>query len=445
MSLTAVFIAAAVLILAARGLFDPFVGLLGLLAVSIVQPGELYPGLAPLHLEKAMAIIVLASFLGHGWKFKFAPVTRWSLAFYAAVVASVPLSIWISNAATNALQFGKTIVYLMLITAMVNTRRRLFWFLLVFMLLNGYLAVTALASYYGGHFAYAEGIDRIVGLTSDANSTDGLALTMASALPLIALFAGRGVHKLLRLVAIGIAGMALWTMLLTGSRMGLIALLGMVGFWVVTSSRRLVLTPTVIALALLLWAALPSQYRNRYANETQSDYLAQDEAYTQRQRIWQSGWHMFLDHPLTGVGAGDFNAADGMFYWKHHWMDAHNLLFKLIGELGLLGTISFTGFLVCLVRTNRTLGQAMAGAEDIPAWQKNYPRAANLAIVMLLLAGYGNHDLYRDTWYLLAGLSGGIWFLLQQEGRMPALARPAPAKGAVPAADPAPVAWRTPA
>jgi hypothetical protein len=47
-------------VLALRGISKPFVGLLGLVVVYIVQPGELYPCVAPLHLERTL-------FAGQSW------------------------------------------------------------------------------------------------------------------------------------------------------------------------------------------------------------------------------------------------------------------------------------------------------------------------------------------------------------------------------------------
>src|SRR6185312_14127474 len=251
--LTAIAIGSLIVISALWGLFDPFVGLLSLVAVNIIQPGELYPALAPLHLEKVIAILVLGSFLLHRPRFTLTPITRWGIAFYGAAVASIPLAVWISNSVNAAAEFGKTMIYMLLIAALVNTRRRLFLFLAVFALLLGYLSTSALVSYYAGHFAYAEGIDRIVGLTSDANTTDGLALTMACAVPLVLLLAGRGSGKVVRLLALGIAGAALWTMLLTGSRITLIAFLAMVCVLVMNHRRKLILGPALVCGALIVW------------------------------------------------------------------------------------------------------------------------------------------------------------------------------------------------
>jgi hypothetical protein len=73
-------------VLALRDISKPFVGLLGLVVVDIVQPGELYPSVAPLHLERTLAVFVLASFFLHGNKLRFPRVTCWFLAFYGSMI-----------------------------------------------------------------------------------------------------------------------------------------------------------------------------------------------------------------------------------------------------------------------------------------------------------------------------------------------------------------------
>ena len=60
-----------VFILAMIGLTRPYIGLLALLIVMELDPGELYPRLAPLHLERVTATLLLLAFLIHGGKFRF--------------------------------------------------------------------------------------------------------------------------------------------------------------------------------------------------------------------------------------------------------------------------------------------------------------------------------------------------------------------------------------
>lgn len=395
------------------GLKDPFVGLLALVAVNLIQPGELYPMLAPLHLEKVVAIAVLLSFLAHHQRFKFPAIIKSGMYFYAAVILSIPLSIWASNAFSNAVDIGKTMIYMLLIAALVDSRKRFYLFLLTFVLLMGYFSVTAMVNYYAGHYAHAEGFDRIVGLTSDSDTTDGLALTMATAIPLVLLLAGKGAAKWVRLSACAILGCCLWTMLLTGSRVTMLGFLVAVVAYALTAKRKIVATLALVLVGLSLWAVLPQQYQHRYTKESTTEYLNQDDSYTQRLRIWRSGWQMFLDHPLTGVGAGDFNMADGSIYWLHHWMDAHNLFFKVIAELGLIGLVAFATFVTVLVRANLALARAMKKMAGLPAYMRQYPRVANLIVLMLLVTGYGAHDLYRSTWYFLAGTTAALGFALK--------------------------------
>lgn len=418
---------AMVIVAAIWAIKEPFAGLLALLAVHLVLPAELYPVLVPLHVEKVLAVVVLGSFLLHGKRLQLVPLTKYCLWFYAAVLASLPLSVWLSNAVTSALDFAKTILLMLLLASLVNTRRRLYWTLMVFVLIMGFFAANSMANYYSGHFSHAEGFDRIVGTNTNTDTTDSLALTMASALPLVLLLAGEGANWRQRAVCIMVGAAALWTMLLTGSRNGMLALLLAIAAFVLTSRRRVLYGAAMLAVGIAVWFILPQQYQNRYAKQTNSQFLSQDEAYTGRVRIWESGWQMFLDHPLTGVGIGDFNMADGSYYWKHHWMDAHNIVIKAIGELGIVGTIAFLLFVVCLVRSHGAMARAMEGVPDLPAWQRNYPRAANFVVLILLLAGYGDHDLYRDTWYFLAGFSAALWVVLAESGHVPRLHQLPPA------------------
>ena len=68
MELVIVFV---IFVLAMVGLTRPYIGLLALLIVMELQPGELYPQLAPLHLERVVAGLLLIAFLVHGQKLAF--------------------------------------------------------------------------------------------------------------------------------------------------------------------------------------------------------------------------------------------------------------------------------------------------------------------------------------------------------------------------------------
>ncbi len=65
-----------------------------------------------------------------------------------------------------------------------------------------------------------------------------------------------------------------------------------------------------------------------------------------RMALWQSAWYMFLSSPISGVGAGNFDAAYPYFALPD-WISfplghAHNYYLNLLAETGILGLISYT-------------------------------------------------------------------------------------------------------
>ena len=119
-----------VFVLAMIGLTRPYIGLLALLIVMDLDPGELYPQLSPLHLERVTASLLLIAFLINGGKFRFPKPTRWFLAFYGAMILSVPLAFWRANSVGSCLSFLETAALVLFITALVTTEERIRWFLL---------------------------------------------------------------------------------------------------------------------------------------------------------------------------------------------------------------------------------------------------------------------------------------------------------------------------
>lgn len=423
-------------------LSDPFVGMITLMGINMVQPGELYPVYNALHVERVEAVLALLLLFAKGQRFRYPQVTKSVLYFFAACVASVPLAFWVSNALDSAEDFGKIIVIHLLLVAVILTRRRLRIVLISFSLLVGYLSISSLSLYFQGKFDHTMGVDRIAGLTGASNSPDTLGLTIATALPIMYLFTLKPAKLPLRLAMWGVIGLSVWTLLLTGSRGSLLSFLLILVIAVLISRKRMILIPTIAVLSVVVWSVLPQQYKARYM--TLSDPTKEattDMSYTNRLLSWEGGWHMFLHNPLTGIGIGDYGDANGAKYWPEPhriWLDAHSLYFKILGELGLCGLITFFSFVSVLWKTNNRVRKRLdeiaahvraggAGAEEVPRWLRLLPTASNLSVVGLLYCGYAYHDLYRSTWYFLAGIAGALDLLTAQELTAMGTAEEAPA------------------
>lgn len=395
---------------------DPFIGMLTLMGINMIQPGELYPIFAPLHAERVMAILTLIMVFVKHVRFRFPLPAKWTVIFYGATVASVPLAFWVSNAFANIQEFAKTVILSLLLTALATTRARIRIILLTFSVLVTYLAISSLVEYFQGNFQFRMGVDRAVGLTSASNNPDTLGLTIVTAIPLMFLFTLKSNPNRLRWLMRGLIVVNLWALMLTGSRGTVLAMVLTLALTALVCKRRMLVVPAAAVLCLGVWAVLPAQYKARYASVNN---LQGDASYQNRLLSWQGGWHMFLDHPLTGVGIGNYTAANGAKYWPaaHKvYLNAHSIYFQTIGELGLVGVIAFGGFLVVMFRASGEL-RRLAAPED-PAWIRHYPLACNLSLISLLYTGYAYHDLYRTTWYFLAALSGSM--LLANVGPQPA-------------------------
>ncbi|HEY7837262.1 MAG TPA: O-antigen ligase family protein [Terriglobales bacterium] len=421
-----IFLALVLIIAVSWSLFNPFVAMITLMGVNFVNPGDLYHVFAALHVERLVALIALVTLFARGHRFLYPKITRWVLYFYGACVASVPFAFWVSNSLSSVIDFGKTIVIHLCYVALVNTRERMRIVLLAFTCMIGYLCVTSLNLYFHGVFQHTMGVDRITGLAGEATSADALGLTIVTAIPIVYLFAGKSSGARVRLIAFLILLLSLWTLSLSGTRGPVLTFVLITVLAAAVHRRRALLLPSLALLLAVAWIVLPAQYKARYASVND---LKKDESYQDRLLSWEGGWHMFLHNPVTGIGIGNYTYANGAKYWpepRKVYLNAHSIYFKCLGELGLLGVISFTGFVGTIFVTNnrirrrlRALDQrARAGpspAPPAPEWLLRFPTACTLSVIGLLYCGYAYHDLYRPTWYFLAAASGAADLITQRE------------------------------
>ncbi|MHC1720684.1 MAG: O-antigen ligase family protein [Clostridiaceae bacterium] len=79
-----------------------------------------------------------------------------------------------------------------------------------------------------------------------------------------------------------------------------------------------------------------------------------------RIKVWKTAGYMIKDHPLLGVGNGNFYTQYGGYIEKHpeltntyDYMQVfhpHNILLKIQSELGIIGTLAFLGIIVSVFR-----------------------------------------------------------------------------------------------
>lgn len=406
-------VVAVLFLLAMIGLARPYIGLLSFLIVMELQPGELYPYLAPLHLERVIAGMLILSFLLHGAKLRVAGPMKWFLAFYGAMLASIPLAFWRANSAQSCYTFLEIVVYVVMTATLLTTESRIRWFILTDVLLVDWLGGSALWNYAHGIWEVRMHIERAIGITSSAGDPNTMATTLLISLPFSFLLMNRSNPKWMRLIGLASIAMSLVTIVDTGSRSGALGVIFLLLLLIFRKKKNLIYIPILVALSPVVWSVIPQQYKARYETV---DHLKNDDSYQNRILSWQGGVGMFLSNPLTGVGPGNYAIANGEKFWpgegRKKWLDAHSLYFKLIGELGLLGIITFVGYLVSVFRLNFRLRRRLRDAPVLPMI-KELPGMLSIMLCQLLFAGYGAHDLYRSMWFVVGALSISLSLLPQ--------------------------------
>jgi O-antigen ligase len=132
----------------------------------------------------------------------------------------------------------------------------------------------------------------------------------------------------------------------------------------------------------------------------------QNFAVVERMAQMQAGWNMFLAHPLTGVGPGNYTPAYphvAVGSWYASRGHAHNYYIHILAETGLIGALAYLALLGGSIR------QAIATlrAENALIW-----RSAAIGCCGIIAAVAG-HDLFENLHVLSMGIQlAAIWGLL---------------------------------
>lgn len=118
-----------------------------------------------------------------------------------------------------------------------------------------------------------------------------------------------------------------------------------------------------------------------------------------------AGWQMFLGHPITGVGVGQFAVSFGIRHLgsgHHAWMQPRNPCLQVICKLLLSGFICFLNF---LWQTWKETREGLR-AKSASGLEINYQFSVACTVMFIgnLFIRAVGHTLHRTYWYLLTGL-----------------------------------------
>ncbi|UCD18523.1 MAG: O-antigen ligase family protein [Candidatus Zixiibacteriota bacterium] len=398
----------------------PMWGLLSYLIIFLLRPGELYPALAPLRLELLtgafvlMTIVIREKVLTGRVTLPSDKITLSLVAFLVVMALTIFTSYEKTFTKETCVNFVKLLIFYYLIISLLTDRRKFIIFMSVFYLLIAYIAFDAFKVYLGGGFVHAMGVDRMRGSTSAGGDPNTLANTLATTIPIVVASA---FYFRNRIIKIGLLTLILGMsslIVITASRGGMIAFLGILIGAFIFSNRKAVMLAVIIILLPLGWMLLPDQYKARY--ETLTDIEDIDQTSSGRWEIWSAGLKMIYSRPILGVGAGAFSAANGSGdFGRSQYMRAHNLYIQLMATTGVVGFVVWLGFFIGgLLKKLRWLARKARDSDD-HHWIIIFSKSFVISMIALFISGVFGHSLYRYTWYMIAGLTVTMAMVFQRE------------------------------
>jgi O-antigen ligase len=132
----------------------------------------------------------------------------------------------------------------------------------------------------------------------------------------------------------------------------------------------------------------------------------QNFALVERMAQMQAGWRMFLAHPLTGVGPGNFTPAYPAFAvgtWYASRGHAHNYYIHIAAEAGLIGALAYLALLA---------GVAYQAIGTLRRAKSTLWRSVAIGCCGIIAAVAG-HDLFENLHALSMGVQlAAVWGLL---------------------------------
>jgi O-antigen ligase len=377
-----------------------------------------FPQLAALHADTLLAGFLLVSLIIHkkvkGERFIFLRerMTLLMVMMAMALALSVPASVWPSNSFKALTDFLRTIMYYLLIINIVTDEKRLKVFIWIFVIVSGYDAISSAIAYFRGTLVFAQGIERAESLSgSDPNT---LAVNLVLGIPFMVVAFVWTRNNLVRLVPLGLAAAAIFTVAITGSRSGVIGLVIVMFFIWLLSPKRIVTASVFLLVLAIGWVVLPPQYQKRYSSIFSSEI---DPSTQGRFDAWKAGVNMFVARPLTGVGVGNFAVAfaSGDYSDRGTWLKAHSMYVQLIAELGIVGVLAFVPLVIYLMRRNFRLRKKLKQEginNDLVKWVSY---AVTCSVGALFFTAIFGHSLFRLHWYWCCGLTVVLWSLVDKQ------------------------------
>ena len=327
--------------------------------VLLARPQDLLTFLQPMRPALVLTVLAMAALVFGGHRRELAAALSTAeakryLLFFALMILGVPFAYHRGLAFEGVLlHYAVNVFFFVLVVSQVTSLPRLRSFIWVICL------STMMYSLFGGLLqtdSFGGGRFQVMGGTFDANDT---AYVLLSLFPLCLYFVQFDAGLVKKLVAIAATCGAVATILLTGSRGGMVAFGAVLLVLLLTRITGFGIGRKIFLMLLLASGAFLMKDKinvERYMtlSDLSSDYNVTEEG--GRTTLWNDALELSVAHPVTGVGVYCFATANdrakrlaGESYRR--WHEVHNSYLQVAAEVGLIG---FAVYMLIYLRSLRT-------------------------------------------------------------------------------------------
>lgn len=328
------------------------------------------------------------------------------LLMYSILV--LPLVSWPGSVLNTGIpNFVKAIIFFFFTYKLVINEERLKLVVYIFIFCNTFrilepLYLNVTQGYWGSFTSFGwNQVNRLSGAPSDTINANGLAFVIASVLPFYHyLFGTQGFLK--KIVYWSMLPLLLYTMSLTLSRSGLLAIVIIYGVVFLKSKKKSLFVILGFIGTLGFIASLNDFQKDRYlsliSDDTESSASA-DGRISGLRRDFIVGLHK----PIFGHGLGTSREAN----WNIGRNDqpAHNLWVETFQELGFIGFIIFILYVKEIYKGFQNTNRSIMQNKEASTFLQCCLPAMQVWLAMNFLFSFASYGLSSYEWYLFGGFS----------------------------------------
>jgi O-antigen ligase len=409
-----------------------------LTATMFLESLALGPGVRIGRIAGLMAIVVLSLYiLVRGTGLQVSPLLLVACAYGVWLLGS---GLWATSGSYVATYFSKwalSAAYMLAFAVLVRTRRHIaavFATLAVGALIVGAISFLGYISHGAQYLASGKGA---TGLQGDHNY---FAVYQSIALPAVLTLAALERRRGLRLVyyaAVATIGLSVVASL---SRTGLFALAGVVVVTLLVPSRlffrrrtqKMSYLVALIGVAAIVSVSGSTPFLARVQSIWQAPAVA-GHAGSGRVDLWRAAWRAYTEHPVLGLGAGNFQAhsielvqqtpgADQSADYAQRNFVVHNMYLETLTDLGPVGLAILLGLLVLTGRTFLSVFRRARDRGDRAL--QLFAVAPLVSLIAYCIGGFFLSIEFNKPLWILVGLALAFDVISR---RTPAAAGPEPA------------------